>query len=143
MGGDQWADGWAPPSWPVPPPQPVFPHNAPLPVPPAPPRTLAGARQAAPHLSVSGFSSCRQADPHLSRNRAPWWRRGQIAPQRRVGCPGHPAPRAWAAGTSSATARSVGASPGGVGGGVGGQRHPEAHSDSIPFSYRRCRAGTV
>lgn len=75
--------------------------------PPAPPPTPAGARQAAPHLSASGCSSCPRADPHPSLNQAPWWRRGQTAPQRRAGCPGHPAPRAWAAGTSYAIARSV------------------------------------
>lgn len=99
-------------------PQPTSPHKNPLPLPPAQPPTLAGARQAALHPSVSAYSSCPQADPRLSRNWAPWWRRGRIAPQRRVGCPGHPAPRAWAAGTSSATARLV---PAQVGWGQGGR----------------------
>lgn len=107
-----------PPYRPITIPQPTSPHKNPLPLPPAQPPTLAGARQAALHPSVSACSSCPQADPRLSRNRAPWWRRGRIAPQRKVGCPGHPAPRAWAAGTSSATARLV---PAQVGWGRGGR----------------------
>ena len=112
-----------PPYRPIAIPQPTSPHKNPLPLPPAQPPTLAGALQAALRPSVSACSSCPQADPRLSQNRAPWWRRGQIAPQRRVGCLGHPAPRAWAAGTSSATARLVPAQVGwGLGGRTGGFR---------------------
>lgn len=86
--------------------------------PPAPPPTLAGAHPAAPHLSGSVCSFCPQAAPHLSRSQTPWWRRGQIAPRRRAGCRGHPAPRAWAAGTSFATAKLVPSWGGGWGGGL-------------------------
>lgn len=91
----------------------------------APRPTLAGAPPAAPRLFVSGFSSCPQSGPLrlLSQNQAPWWRRGLTAPLRKVACRGHSAPRAWAAGTSSATVRWVRAQVGLGEGGSKGREH--------------------
>lgn len=91
----------------------------------APHPTLAGAHRAAPRLFGSGFSSCPQAGRLrlLSQSQAPWWRRGLTAPLRRAECPGHSAPRAWAAGTSSATVRWVRAQVRPGEGGEGREQH--------------------